>query len=478
MLSGVRWRWAIGIGLLLAVFSTLAAAAPQVDSTIYLPLVLRSPVVQTSTNLPVFSATHIGGSGSDAASAVDVDLSGNVIWAGLLVGANPVIDGVAPVTLLGGGVGAIVRFDSSGTSVLSVTRIGTNVRDLEIGGAGPMVVCGDFGVAVLNASASSVLWSATPGAVRRCAIGSDGTTAASVGAQIYAYAPSGQPLGSWSSGGATGDPDALDLAVASASQAVIVTGYKQKTNDLQVAFLSAWSYSGAPRWTSYDFSASAVNGANISADTRGRRVAIGRDGKLYFAGSINGGTGASIFSRDPKNLTLTLGGDRSVSTDPYNTSTNTGSVSIIWYGRYNPADGSLEKGQSALTRKDDGKGNSIGIKTIAADEAGRIYLGGDAYYQIHNRAARQVAGTTVGPYASGEAYLLVVSADLRERHIWTGFAGPAVSAGGSPVVGVAVRKGIAAIAITLNNGRLITTANALQPSPGPLADGYLAVWRQ
>ncbi len=477
MLFGVRWRWSVGIGLLLLVFSSLAAAAPQVDSTIYLPLVVRSPVVQTSTNLAVFSATHIGGAGSDSASAVDVDLSGNVVWAGVLVGTNPAIAGVAPVTLLGGGNGAIVRFDSYGTTVLSVTRIGTNVRDLEIG-AGPMVVCGDFGVAVLDASAASVLWSATPGMVRRCAIGSDGTTAASVGTQIYAYAPSGQPLGSWSSGGASGDPDALDLAVASASQAVVVTGYKQKTNDLQVAFLSAWSYSGTPRWTSYDFSASAVNGANISADTRGRRVAIGRDGKLYFVGSINGGTGASIFSRDPKNVALTLGGDRSVSTDTYNTATNTGSISMIWYGRYSPADGTLEKGQSALTRKDDGKGNSIGIKTITADEAGRIYLGGDAYYQIHNRAARQVAGTTVGPYASGEAYLLVISADLKQRHIWTSFAGPAVSAGGSPVVGVAVRNGIAAIAISLSNGRLITTANALQPSPGPLADGYLAVWRQ
>ncbi len=477
MAFGVRWRLSVGIGLLLLVFSSLAAAAPQVDSTIYLPLVLRSPVVQTSTNLPIFSATHIGGAGSDSASAVDVDLSGNVVWAGGLVGSNPAIEGVAPVTLLGGGDGAIVRFDGYGTSVLSVTRIGTNVRDLEIGGAGPMVVCGDFGVAVLNASAASVLWSATPGAVRRCAIGSDGTTAASVGTQLYTYAADGQPLGSWSSGGASGDLDALDLAVASASQAVIVTGYKQ-INDLQVAFLSAWSYSGTPRWTSYDFSASAVNGANISADTRGKRVAIGRDGKLYFAGSINGGTGASIFSRDPQNVALTLGGDRNVTTDSYNTATNTGSVSIIWYGRYNPADGSLEQGQAALTRTSDGKGNSIGIKTITADEAGRIYLGGDAYYQIHNRAARQVAGTTVGPYASGEGYLLVVSADLKQRHIWTGFAGPAVSAGGSPVVGVAVRNGIAAIAISLNNGRLITTANALQPSPGPLADGYLAVWRQ
>ncbi|NJO81424.1 MAG: hypothetical protein HC828_00805 [Blastochloris sp.] len=61
---------------------------------------------------------------------------------------------------------------------------------------------------------------------------------------------------------------------------------------------------------------------------------MGRDDKLYFAGTINGGTGVSVFSRDPKDIDIKLGKDRAIETDNYTKPFNIGSVKMSWYGRF------------------------------------------------------------------------------------------------------------------------------------------------
>lgn len=436
---------------------------------VLLPLVNRDPT--PTNNLLVSAATYLGGSGADVANAIDVALDGTIVWGGTLENAAPA--GVAPTVLLGGGSGAIVRLDASGRSITSLTRIGTGVSDLEISANGAIVVCGDGGIATLNATATSVVWSEPGVKYTRCAIGSDGTVAAlpSTTPGIKVWDATGRVQGTWSS-----TSPRADIAVDSRTQTIIATGYTQKASNLQVAWLRGWPYTGGtPKWNSYDFSAADAFARNLGADTRGERVAIGRDGNLYFAGSINGGTGASIFARDPKNIAATLGADRNVATDQYNTATNVGSVKMTWYGRYDPATGNLAQGSSLLTRLSSGKGNSISARAITADEAGRVYVAGDAACCIQNRNARQIGGTTVGPYEIGEAFLLVVSPDLRQRLVWTPFTGGA-SAGGSPATGVAVRNGTAALTINLTKGALITN-NAFQPGPSTLPDAYIAVWR-
>ena len=40
---------------------------------------------------------------------------------------------------------------------------------------------------------------------------------------------------------------------------------------------------------------------------------------------------------------------------------------------------------------------------------------------------RTISGTAVGPYGGGEAFLLVVQPDLRQRVVWTTFTAPAGS---------------------------------------------------
>jgi fibronectin type 3 domain-containing protein len=462
------------ICLLMVAFVAMSGAAPRAA-----PVAALSPgapggtlnqALEPSNNLDVSTATYLGGAGEDKANAVDVAPDGTLVLGGVMPGHNP--GGATPVELLGGGDGVVVRFNRAGTEVLSVTRLGSSINDLEIDDSGRIVVCGDFGVVLLNSTASEALWNANPGSGKRCAVGSDGTAAVLLDdGTISVYDSNGGALGTWEVSGSAQN----DIALDAASSQVFVTGYNQVSGNLQLPRLRAWNYNGELQWISYDFDSA----PGLGADTRGERIAMGRDGKLYMAGSINGGTGASVFSRDPRDINESLG-DRLVKTDNYNNPTNIGSVKMAWYGRFNPTSGELELAQSLLTRKEDGSGNSISIKAIAADESGRVFVAGSSSARLENRDARQVAGITVGGYEGSEPYFLAVQADFSQRIVWSPFAAPGTSAGGSPASGVGVRDGVAAVGITLNpkdsGSRGLITHNALQDTQGSLPDAYLAVW--
>jgi hypothetical protein len=460
------------VALLLALASPLRAQTPSEplaeETPVYLPYVGGNPALPNS--LRVTTATYLGGAGADSASAVAIAADGSVLLGGTMPGHNPA--GATPIALLGGGDGAVVRMNASGTEVRSVTRLGATLTDMEAG-ADLLVVCGAFGVAGLKPDAASLVWSASPGAAQRCAVGADGTAAALVGNQVYAYDAAGAALGSWSVAGTT----AYDVAVDGANELVIVTGYTQVSGNLQLPYLRGYGYDGALRWRSYDF----PDAPGLGADTRGERLAIGLDGKLYLAGSINGGTGVSVFSRDPKDIDARLGSDRLIVTDKYTNPYNIGSVKMAWFGRFNPADGSLERAQSLLTRLSSDRGNSISIKALAADAGGKLYVVGDTACCIKDRDGSAISGTTVGAYESGEGYFLAVSAGFRERLRWTPFTAPGGSAGGSPLVGVAVRDGVVALAGTLNvkagTQRGLITVAPLQAQPGSAtaSEAYLVV---
>lgn len=460
--------------LFAVVVSGPLAALSAGENRLYLPLIIGGgdPPPGGDGETGVTAATYLGGAGEDSTSGVAVAPDGSVVLAGMMPGHNP--GGATPVTLLDGGDGVVVRLDPDGQAVRSVTRIGDTVTDLEINDSGNIVVCGAFGVAVLNATASATVWDADPGTGKRCALGSDGTAAVLVGSTAYLYDSDGTPLENWNiSGNGTND-----IAVDGANNLVIATGYTQVSGNLQIAFIRAWDYSGSLDWKSYDFSSA----PGLGADTRGERIAIGHDGQLYFAGSINGGTGASIFSRDPKDFDQNIDNDpRVVKTDDYTRATNIGSVKMTWFGRYEPTDGTLVTGQSLLTRRtSNNKGNSIGVNAITADATGRVYLAGSTSCCIKERDSQQIAGITVGGYEGSESYFMALSADFKERLVWTPFAGPDASAGGSPATGVGVRDGVVAVSVSLNpktdGTRSLITYEALQAAPATLPEGYLAIW--
>jgi hypothetical protein len=254
---------------------------------------------------------------------------------------------------------------------------------------------------------------------------------------------------------------------------VIATGYEQKADLLQVAFTEALSYGGEDRWKNYDFNAGEIQGEGLTADTRGTHVSIGRDGQLYAAYKVNGGTGSSIFYRDPNDLTEKVTDDRKIETDDYNRPTDISGGKITWYGRYNLETGDLIKGQTLLARQSN-DGKSVTVDSITATEDGTVILGGDAAFKIANRDDQTIEGQPVSEYTKNDgydgfdAYLAVISSDLKQRISWT----PIPDSDGAVA---AYRDGKTAVVTTTNFKKNQITHNAIQDSAGGNKDGYLLV---
>lgn len=433
-----------------------------VTSAIYLPVLHTAPRNTVPTRLEVYVATHLGGIGDDVGTAVDIAPDGTVVFGGVFPQYQPPVQSSV---LLDGSTGLVLRFDATGRQLRSATRIGASIADLEVGPDGTILVCGDFGIAALDATADHLRWHYADGPGRRCAIGADGTSAALIGNEALVFSSSGTLRGRWVvTGGAQ-----QDIAVDADRRQVIVTGYTQVGNDLQLPYVRAYTYNGSLRWRAYDFSSDLFG--YDTADARGERVAIGRDGKLYVAGSINGGTGASAFARDPQDSARSVA-DRTILIDKYTNPFNVGSVTIAWFGRFDPENGRLERSQSLLTRRADDRANSISIAGITADAEGRVYLVGRAAAFIAERDRSSVAETRIGPY-SGDAYALVITPDWRQRLTWVAFTAP--SGGQGYATAVSMRDGTVALAATVSQGDFVTY-QALYPFSAGGSDAYLVVW--
>ncbi|MGF1676036.1 MAG: hypothetical protein ACFCUV_20480 [Rivularia sp. (in: cyanobacteria)] len=427
------------------------------------------PQSPTNNNLDISAATYLGGKEDDFTNAVDISVDGNfVIVGGSLKNSNL---GGKETKLLGGGDGTIVRYDSRTNQAVTTTRLPGKVLDLEVSKNGDIAVGYQGGIAVLNADATKVKWSKSLSNVSRIAI-SDGGKVGVVrdiqGAdRAYLFDGKGQQLKEWSTNSSKRQFE--DIAVTDQNGGmVIATGFEQKTKILQVAFTQAWSYKGDNLWKNYDFDNKDIYKEKLMADTRGQRVAIGRDGQLYSSYYVNGGTGFSIFYRDPLDLSEKLTKDRKIETDKYNTPTNVSSVKMTWYGRYDLKTGDLIKGQSLLSRLNNGKGNSVDVNSITATEDGTVILAGGAGARIANRDQQTIEGKPVSDYAGFEGYIAIISPDLQKRLSWTPITD-------SDAAVAAVRNGKTALVTTTDFKGGQITHNAIQDQAGGKNDGYLVV---
>ena len=326
-------------------------------------------------------------------------------------------------------------------------------------------------IAILNSDATKVEWSKSLSDVARIAISDNGKVGVVRDREgpdkAHLFDNNGEQLKEWNTDNSK--RNFLDIAVTDQNGGmVIATGFEQKTGILQVAFTQAWSYEGENLWKNYDFDNEDIYDEDLLADTRGQRVAIGRDGQLYSSYFVNGGTGFSIFYRDPFDLSEKVSGDRKIETDKYNTPTNVNSIKMTWYGRYDLKTGDLVKGQSLLGRLSNGKGNSVDVDSITATEDGTVILAGSAGARIANRDAQTIEGESVNEYAGFEGYLAVISPDLKERRSWT----PITDSDGTVA---AFRDGTTAVVTTTDFEKGQITHNAIQDSAGGKNDGYLIV---
>jgi hypothetical protein len=427
-------------------------------------------------DLHVCTASYLGGSGADHVAAIDVAADGSVLIGGAIAGTDL---GATPAALLGGGDGAVVRLDPQGRTVRGLARLGGAVRDLEVSRKdGRIAAAGDFGVAVLSPDAAALVWHDALGgaAASRVAVGSDGTVAALAGKTVTVFSAAGSAIGTIPITATAVN----DVAVDGASQSVLVTGYRQDDggacSQYKSTFLRSHAYAGALKWKAYDWTHDDVGASGDCADTQGLALAIGRDGKLYYAGKSDGGN--TVHQKDPRDLSQAA---PNVGFDQYNKPYGfKGANAIGYYARFDPATGAIDKGQFVVARKGSdpsAEGNACTPSAIAADEKGNVYVAGDSAYEIAGHDAKTIDGVPVGPYVAYEAFALIVPPDFSSRLTWTVFTktGPADAKTIAAAQGV-VAFGAEQADTQLAKGTLLT-ANALQGAPaGGASEGYFAVW--
>ncbi|MEV4490013.1 hypothetical protein AB0K04_07850 [Micromonospora coxensis] len=417
------------------------------------------PAPRSASSLDPTAASYLGRDGDDVATAVDVSDSCELVVGGRFTG----LTGGTTTTLGRGGAGAVVRLDGAGRRVLGVTRLAGTVEDLEVRrDGGDIAVATDRGVWLLDARAGAARWQRGKG-VSRVAVGAAGTVAALSGTTVTVYDLKGATLATIRPQGRT----VSDVAVDDRSGLVFVSGFRQVQSGpcvpVQIAYVHAYDRRGTFRWRAYDHPADRLG--DLCADGRADRVAMGRDGKLYLAGETAGGN--SIFARSAADPTRPA---PNVVIDKFTQPFNTSNAHYTYLARLDPASGRHLAGQVVISRIDSkgDKGNTIKPYAITADESGRVYAGGVSAYQIADRSRITLGGRRLAPYAGGDAWVLVLSADLRRRTSWVVFT----DGGSGAVRGVAASSGVAAVVAKVDKGPFHRT-RAVQSDVG---GGYLAAW--
>jgi hypothetical protein len=437
--------------------------------------------------------------GTDRIRGSRIMPDGTIVLAANIGTAAP--GGLTPLLLNGATAsssGAILRLSADGRTVLSVTRVAAQVEDLAIDAAGNIYVAAFNGGSLkLNPNATSILWS-KPGRTLRIDAASDGTAAVLVtpatdpdksdagAGTISVFDAAGVQLSSFA-----GKDNTLDVCIDPTSQTVTSIGWRQasafdgsSTQPVQIAYLRGTSYAGVIKYTAYDWSTDQASPrfinriTNNMADTRGYRCAIGGDGKLYAAFEVAGGN--HIFRYNGFDIVAGVqiaGGDR------WHEFYNTRSEHKTFFGRYEAGTGAYILGQQITNRLENGAGNTLRVNTgtIAADAAGRVYIGGASAWGLpmppHSLFTVRPNETTFNPYTSGYlggTWLMVLSPDLRTRLYTTRL----VTNGGLHSIDARSANGSTRIVFagTTKSFTETYTQNALQMAAGGGAqDGWFSV---
>lgn len=245
-----------------------------------------------------------------------------------------------------------------------------------------------------------------------------------------------------------------DLACEADGSRIYVTGDRQLSSTLRMAYAEAYSPTGTRLWRAWGHSAAEAQAANSLADTDGRRILRAADGGLYVAARTDGGN--NVFRFQPQNLAQNA---PNLGFDAFNqTFQLSGAPSLGYYAQLDPASGAMLRGQFLLSRLSNGNGNSVGVDALALASDGALVVGGQAFASLANRATLTVAGQPIGAYSGGDPYLLVVPADFASRRYWH----PPVGESGRGLTrAVASRSGLTAMLVEASQGRMIMVDAAI-----------------
>lgn len=446
-----------------------------------IPLLLSLLVaVAVAADPAVLMSGPLGGAGDESLMASAFQSDGTLVVAGTIGTTAP--GGLSPLVVgsaTSGSAGAVIRLSGDGRTVLSVTRVSAEVFDLAIDSADRIhTAAGAGGYLVLSADGGTLLRAKAVGYVRRVDVGGDDhavilrpsntSDSASGSGTLFLYNAAGDELVTF-----TGYRNTLDVCLDSASQTIVTIGWRQasafdgsSTQPVQIAYLRGTAYNGTATWTGYDWSTDTASDrflnkpTNNMADTRGYRVALGGDGKVYAAFECAGGN--TIFRYSPFSITQTVG---IVGGDKYHEWYNTAAEHKTFFARYEPATGAYLLGQRFCARLSNNKGNAVRVKNgaIAANAQGEVFLTGASAFGLPLSWEPLPSGSY-----TGGAFVLHMSSDFRTRRLCT-----RLSSGGSME---AVALGSGRVALAGSCGATTYAIHALQPAyGGGASDGLAAV---
>lgn len=446
----------------------------------------------------VSASTYLGGAGDDSVKGVRIQSNGTLVIAANIGSSTP--GALSPLLLNGATAdtgGCILRFEADGQTVISITRIAEEVRDLAIDEADNIfVAAGTNGLIALDPDAQKIRWVRENGTnihridaafngdvvAHKPGSNSDPDSAAGAGTS-YLYDHSGDLLASFS-----GYRNTTDVCLDASSQTVVQIGWRQtnasdgsSTNPVQIAYLRGLNYDGSVKWLAYDWASGTSDPrflnryTNNMADTRGYRCSMGRDGKLYAAFECAGGNHIFRWSTQDLNVSETIvGGDR------WHEFYNTKSEHKTFFARYEVATGEYLLGQQLVTRISNSNGNTIRVRRgeIRADALGRVYIGGASASGLpipgapfYSEKPGQIAFNPPVSSYTGGSWLMVLSPDFSQRRYTTRLtAGGEVNAIDARILGGEPR-----IAWGGRSDDPLHLVAPVQPDPGGEDDGFLSV---
>ncbi|TAG80103.1 MAG: hypothetical protein EAZ21_09000, partial [Betaproteobacteria bacterium] len=436
----------------------------------------------TAHTVSVQTASYFGKGATDALFAAEFAPDCTLLLAGRVTNGSNTFTDVTNVgnplsAIAAGTTGTVARLSTDGTVLIARSVFGAQVNDLAVSRtSGDVAVASDIGLAVVASDLRTLRWSVA-GGVNRVSITGDGRVAALFGKTLRVYSAVGVQLFEV----AFGDALVGDVAIDSVSGLAFVTGFAQRDgsscSQLQVAWIRAYelSGSGALRWRAYDYPRGVADAHGDCADTRGRFIAMGDDGKLYFVGTSAGGNAiyrwtpqsrAMIDAHLPSTSVWPSAANVTPDGDNYVQAFNTASNHISYVARFDPLSGRHEMGFFLLSRlgvasDSNPRGNTIEPRAIAADAEGRVYVGGISAYQIKNRELAAINGTPLPAYAGDDAWLLITSPDYSKRDVWVAFN----QGGKATIHGIAASRGAVAVAAAVTLAPMFVSGNAIQTSP-------------
>jgi len=486
----------------------------------------------STKNLHLNTGTYLGAASADNIP-IGVGIGGNyyIYYGGNFNGGITTNSPYQEINLPGAtslSPGKIVVLNTKGDSIIRVVNVGNKLDELEVQDVSPfrIAVTGDFGVRILDSTATNIIWEHNLSGINLPASGHIDVDISESGQVVVARRAGGsssarvfKPDGTLLNGTLQPLRKVLDATIKN-DTVVLVGEYKGKMRNwcggcgnfqdsinnqyscpdtsvnkwpIRVPYVFYYSISGTsvntiPYDTTYDFPSSQLQPDAADAFVTGAN--FGKDGYLYIIGEQAGPN--SVFRWDGKtnyrkyfNETGKCGPPTPIQqVDKY------ASFSVIlnpithigFVGKLDPTNGKVVNGTFVSAIKSDGTANGIKFIRVQTDAKGYVHVGGSAAYQSKGRSLVNINGNLVGNYTSLDATYLILAPDFRKRMFWGPFTATNSLAPGR-LVGIGIRENNIALAIRNDKGNFTTTSNAIIPqsfngTTTSLKDAYLAVFYQ